>query len=581
MSISFGVPTDLSIAGSLAVGGAATLASSLTLSNTTASSLLYGNASKAVASVVLSSNLSLTTGTLALAAALTGINSVTAASGQDAVFQGGNSGASLVLGQGASGRGTLTNGATNITDQLVLVNGSGGSTTRLHLGQFGSGSFIYNNYYFTGSANAADDASKPSNGIQLDTSGDITFQYAAASATPSRSALMSLKNTGNLLIGTTTDLAAYKLNVYGATSANVIAANGVTPDGTKTGGTFTTVLGGTGAATGAYALAGDIAGRFVMDAYGNNFIYEAGAIQSTITTGGNADRNLHVAALDFQTKPTGSNAVTTVARLTGTGNLLIGTTTDMSGVAGGLKIASSAASTGVGTGALQVAGGIYAGAASVFGSTLTVGANIEMIGGANLRFTGAGGGLFYTSGYSQPISIQASALNLNTLSGGVTTIGGTTSGTSTTAAAILGKSMGLTENLFVGGQLNVSKNTNGYDSIKITGPSGNHVGIQLSQTGVTDWSIYNTATTGNLYFTGGGTDALVLTKTTGAATFGGVTVLKHYTVATLPAAASYTYGTAFVSDATNAAGTGAGTAPTGGGAVVRLVYCTGAAWLLV
>ena len=79
----------------------------------------------------------------------------------------------------------------------------------------------------------------------------------------------------------------------------------------------------------------------------------------------------------------------------------------------------------------------------------------------------------------------------------------------------------------------------------------------------------------------GTSNALTITKGTLAAAFGGVTVLKNYTVATLPAAASYTYGTAFVSDATNAAGTGAGTAPTGGGSVKRMVYSDGAAWRLL
>ena len=57
-------------------------------------------------------------------------------------------------------------------------------------------------------------------------------------------------------------------------------------------------------------------------------------------------------------------------RVSSTGNLLIGTTTDMSGVTGGLKIASTSASVGSTSGALQVAGGIYAGAASVFGGEI-------------------------------------------------------------------------------------------------------------------------------------------------------------------------------------------------------------------
>jgi len=76
------------------------------------------------------------------------------------------------------------------------------------------------------------------------------------------------------------------------------------------------------------------------------------------------------------------------------------------------------------------------------------------------------------------------------------------------------------------------------------------------------------------------TTALTLDSSQNA-TFAGIAILKSYTVATLPAAAAgNTYGIVFVSDATNAAGTGSGTAPTGGGAVKRAVYSTGAAWLL-
>lgn len=80
---------------------------------------------------------------------------------------------------------------------------------------------------------------------------------------------------------------------------------------------------------------------------------------------------------------------------------------------------------------------------------------------------------------------------------------------------------------------------------------------------------------------GGAADAVVF-DTSLNTTFFGIVIHKSYTVATLPAAAAgNTYGTTFVSDATNAAGTGIGTAPTGGGAVKRAVYSTGAAWLLL
>jgi len=64
-------------------------------------------------------------------------------------------------------------------------------------------------------------------------------------------------------------------------------------------------------------------------------------------------------------------------------------------------------------------------------------------------------------------------------------------------------------------------------------------------------------------------------------TSAGPVVYPSYTVAGLPSAASYTYGIVAVSDATDAAGTNLGVAPTGGGAVKRMVYSDGSAWLLM
>ena len=75
------------------------------------------------------------------------------------------------------------------------------------------------------------------------------------------------------------------------------------------------------------------------------------------------------------------------------------------------------------------------------------------------------------------------------------------------------------------------------------------------------------------------TTALTLSSAQ-AATFGGIVVYKNYTVATLPSAIVYAYGEAYVSDATQAAGTSLGSAPTGGGSVKRGVYSDGSSWLL-
>jgi hypothetical protein len=99
-------------------------------------------------------------------------------------------------------------------------------------------------------------------------------------------------------------------------------------------------------------------------------------------------------------------------------------------------------------------------------------------------------------------------------------------------------------------------------------------------------SIASTLTTNGALVVTGGVGVSGAVNVGGAATFagavtaGGIVVKKNYTVATLPAAASWTYGEAYVSDATQAAGTSLGSAPTGGGAVKRGVYSDGAAWLL-
>ena len=66
-----------------------------------------------------------------------------------------------------------------------------------------------------------------------------------------------------------------------------------------------------------------------------------------------------------------SPSATERARLTTTGNLLIGTTTDMTG-SGGLKIAGTTAATTTTSGALIVAGGVGVSGAGYFGGTLSV-----------------------------------------------------------------------------------------------------------------------------------------------------------------------------------------------------------------
>lgn len=161
---------------------------------------------------------------------------------------------------------------------------------------------------------------------------------------------------------------------------------------------------------------------------------------------------------------------------------------------------------------------------------------------------------------------------------------------------------------------NSYNSTGGFSILSSSGPgigtdTGDTIVLRRSTNPLT-FRVYNTYTSGTSYErlglnwatnvaqiyteagSGGGTarDLVLGTNATKAisiggtdqsTTFSGVTVLKAYTVSTLPTASSYTYGTAFVSDATQAAGTSIGSSPTGGGSVKRAVYSDGTNWLLL
>jgi hypothetical protein len=156
------------------------------------------------------------------------------------------------------------------------------------------------------------------------TSGQVAYFTGATTQGGSNNLFWDNTN-GRLGIGTNTPSA--NLDIYNLTSAITTIANGVVPDGTKVGGILNLMLGGRGA-TGNYVFANDILGKVSFYGYGNNFVYEGAVIQSVVTTGGNVDRASHIVALDFYTKNSGQNVPTFNMRLTGTGNLLLGSTTD-------------------------------------------------------------------------------------------------------------------------------------------------------------------------------------------------------------------------------------------------------------
>jgi hypothetical protein len=201
--------------------------------------------------VILSSNLSLTTGTLALAAALTGVNSITAAAGTALTLAGGTSGASLVLGNantGASlGGGGLAVGSSAsfvvgatagvVTNAVGVPQISASSNTYSSIGSIahnttdGNHGFVlvgksrgtkasptiladgdtFGEYAFVAYDGAAYRTSAGIRGIISGTpgAGDLPTRLSfsvAADGAPSTTERMNLMPTGNLLIGATTDI---------------------------------------------------------------------------------------------------------------------------------------------------------------------------------------------------------------------------------------------------------------------------------------------------------------------------------------------------------------------------------------
>lgn len=82
------------------------------------------------------------------------------------------------------------------TTSIVAIN-DGIDTTQLHLGTFSNDAYLFNNYFYA-SGHLSDDATLGSSGIILGNNRQITFQTAAASATPSRVTLLTLDGSSSL-----------------------------------------------------------------------------------------------------------------------------------------------------------------------------------------------------------------------------------------------------------------------------------------------------------------------------------------------------------------------------------------------
>jgi hypothetical protein len=239
------------------------------------------------------------------------LSSVTGPTTTDLTLRGGSAGASLLLGQGTNGGFTFTPAGTG----FVKLNTQ--ATTALQISGDANGSSII-------SGNTALTGPKL---LTLQGS-NVVFSIGGVGEVG-----RFTTTSGNLLIGGTTDISGSGgLKVFGTTDANSTISGALQ------------VLGGVGVAKSAWFGGTVYAGSGTSKAYiasdGSNVGYVG------TTTG----------AFPVEIRPN----QTTVARFTTTGNLLVGTTTDMSG-SGGLTVFGTTNATSAITGALIVGNGTNGG----------------------------------------------------------------------------------------------------------------------------------------------------------------------------------------------------------------------------
>lgn len=223
------------------------------------------------------------------------------------------------------------------------------------------------------------------------------------------------------------------------------------------------------------------------------------------------------------------------------------------------------------------------------GRGVTIGSYSSTDANVNAQFYAQGTGtLNFGNGSGMGLQIvdpgAASTSNLIVTGGSSTTINpvlSSSSGTIQLGSALLAQSLTATS-------ATIGLNT-GYGEFSINGQNTDSRSLNFSTGGVARWALTVSGTnTGSnagdnlniMPFSDAGTvisgESTVINRATGMFTFGGVTQLKLYTVATLPACtASNANGFLAVSDATVPTYNGA---LTGGGGVHIPVFCNGTSW---
>jgi hypothetical protein len=261
--------------------------------------------------------------------------------------------------------------------------------------------------------------------------------------------------TGNLLIGTTTDMTGSGgLKIAGTTAATtttsgaLIVAGGVGVSGAgyfggngAFGPSFTPQAWGTGGALDVNGTTGGIVGVAYNGAAKGYVLAESGGILVNSHAGGTAKFNTggsgattlgNTGSVTTINATTANIPSTTSASSSTVGALTIGNGTAATNVAiggGKVNIGSTEASVGSTSGALQVAGGVYAGAASVFGGDVTLGTTTATVlthSVVNSKAAGQGDAYYLASksanGYSNGLQLYKGGTPQWTIGSGITAV---------------------------------------------------------------------------------------------------------------------------------------------------------------
>jgi len=350
---------------------------------------------------------------------------------------------------------TNTTASTSTTTGSLVLSGGLGVTGALFTG--GSGNFRASTTASSGSINvvSADPA------IRLtDTDGTADAKtYEIRSLGTAASEFLQIRTINDAQSVFTTRLALFNGGGLYLGTDPVGAGNPGSGNFTVSGGTIRTV------ASTNLTLAGGSSGASLVLGQGatGNTALSGGLGNLTISTADNTSRGLTITDAQgktIQLSPsfgatglpgigTGANDALTVRtnavermRVSNTGNLLIGGTTDITG-SGGLKVFGTTASTSTTTGALQVAGGVGVAGAAFVGGNVTVNGTDKniLLNGASTAFTRVadirvagdtegrlllrgGGSLIWGNGSGTfDSTLERTSANLLTITGALTTTG--------------------------------------------------------------------------------------------------------------------------------------------------------------